>query len=62
VVAPVAFRCPIPGCQYRTYFFLGAGVGLSLNVHAERYETLRIEHPNHPATTPVTWPPAASER
>lgn len=53
--ATFPFTCSVEGCSYATSFRLGMGEELSTHAHAERLETLRAEHPNHP---PVATGPA----
>jgi hypothetical protein len=47
--ATTPFHCPADGCTYSTSFRLGMGEETDGDANRDRHETLRREHPNHPA-------------
>jgi hypothetical protein len=62
----VRWACPVAGCDYETGVYMSGGDTLGPEVHAERVERLRAQHPAHPPSAYVSSardrPRSASER
>lgn len=49
MAANVRFTCQVEGCEYSANFRMDMGAEELQSEHDARIETLRSEHPDHPA-------------